>query len=151
MRIYWCVTLCARWGSHCKAEEGRQRMGSDSIKSLRGVSVQMGDLLWSGDGEPEAASTGNYNFIPQSTESALAIIYVTSSQAHPHLWSFAGSHWLSEKEISKKLHNMCFTFADTLPGTTNFSKKSNFSIKGLILLHSLATCRLSKRGLFLKN
>lgn len=151
MRICWCITLCAQWKSQsAKVEEGRQPLGlwfNQEASEVRVFKLEMHcDLaVWSQRLLPIEIIILSF----QCTESALAIIYVISSQAHPHLWCLQAPTDFQKRKF-KGSYITCCTFTDTLPGTTNFSKKSNFYIKSLIP-YPLAPCRLSKGRSFFKK
>lgn len=64
MRTCWHVASCAkREGHSAEAGEAGASGGLTQSRSLRGVSVHAGELLWSGGLEPEAASNWKCNFI----------------------------------------------------------------------------------------
>lgn len=101
VRICWRLTVRVQWKSQsAKAGEGRRPLGLWFNLEASEVRVFKWEIyydlgVWSRRLLPIEIIISSF----QSTESALAIIYVTLSHDHPHLWCFAGSHWLSEKEI----------------------------------------------------
>lgn len=141
------LSMCSVEKSAAKAGEGRQPLGlwfnleASEVRVFRWeIDYDLG--VWSQQLLPIEIIISSF----QSTERALAIIYVTSSQAHPHLCVLPAPTDFQKRKL-KHLHSMCCTFTDTWRGTTNFSKKSNFYIKGLIP-YPLASCRLSKKVVF---